>query len=105
MQQCLAIPSYSILFLCLTLKSSAIKANSVHRRLGLEIMYSKGCLATACDAGKAFLHKRESNGGVPLCVLCVLYIPYAGVGPATTTNVNTYRKGTFVQLQAYSQRS
>ena len=50
-------------------KSSAIKADSVHGQLGLEIMYSKGCLATVCDAIQAFLHKRESNGGAPLCVL------------------------------------
>ena len=54
------IPNF--FFGILTLKSSAIKANSVHRRLSLEIMYSKGCLATGCDAGKAFLHRGESNG-------------------------------------------
>ena len=30
---------WGIFFLVLTLKSCAIKANSVHRRLGLEIMY------------------------------------------------------------------
>ena len=53
-------------------KKFTIKADSVHRRLGLEIMYNKGCLATRCDAGKAFLHKGKSNGGAPLCVL---YIP------------------------------
>ena len=36
-------------FLILTLNSSAIKADSVHRRLGLGSMYSKGCLATGWD--------------------------------------------------------
>ena len=46
----------------------------MHRRLGLEIMYSKGCLATGCDAGKAFLHKGESNVGAPQCVLvCTIH--------------------------------
>ena len=69
----------------MTLKSSAIKANSVHRRLGLEIMYSKGCLATGCDAGKAFLHRVESNGGASLCVL---YIPCRRWG---LTEVNVQR--------------
>ena len=41
----------------------------MHRRLGLEVLYSKGCLATGYDTGKAILHKEESNGGVSLCVL------------------------------------
>ena len=86
-------------FLILTLKSSAIKANSVHRRLGLEIMYSKGCLATGCDAGKAFLHKAESNGGAPVCNVHSMQ----EVGPATTTKVNTYRRKTMCVLQVYKK--
>ena len=70
----------AIFFGVRTLKSSAIKANSAHRRLGLEVMYSKGCLATGYDAGKAILHKGESNGGAPLCVLRVYCIFHAGGG-------------------------
>ena len=61
-----------ISFLVPTPKSSTIKAYSVHRRLGLEIMYSKGCLANGWDAGRAFLHRGESNGGASLCV-CTLH--------------------------------
>ena len=71
----------------LTLNSSAIKAYSVHRRLGLGSMYSKGCLATGWDAGQAFLHKGDPNGGAyPNCTVHSMQ----EVGPATTTKVNTF---------------
>ena len=46
----------------------------MHRRPGLEVMYSKGCLATGYDAGKAIIHKGEYNGGAPLCVLHILVV-------------------------------
>ena len=78
-------------FLVLTLNSLAIKADSVHRRLGLGSMYSKGCLATGWDAGQTFLHKGESNGGAyPDCTVHSMQ----EVEPATTTKVNTCNVGT-----------
>ena len=79
-------------FLVLTLNSSAIKADSVQRWLGLGSMYSKGCLATRWDAGQAFLHEGESNGGTyPDCTVHSMQ----EVGPATTTKVNTCNVRTY----------
>ena len=65
----------------------------MHKRLGLEIMYCKGCLAIGCDAGQAFLHRGESNGGAPVCTINSMQ----EVGPATTTKVITYSIGTYVK--------
>ena len=49
-------------------------------------MYSTGCLATGWDAGQAFLHKGESNGGTyPVCAVHSMQ----EVGPARTTKVST----------------
>ena len=77
---------FPFFFFFLTLNSSAIKADSVHRRLGLESMYSKGCLATGWDVGQALLHKGESSGGTyPICTVHLMQ----EAGPATTTKVST----------------